>query len=481
VSGDPPASLAMITDLSGIDQFYRRVTICALPDDVLLEIFEFYVNHPDVNWGTHKENTWHRLVHVCRQWRHVVFASPRRLNLRLVCTNRTPVQNMLDVWPQLPIVIRPDPNHPRRSRLQERRNMIAALKLHNRVCQIDLWYIPNPLLRNIGAITEPFPALTYLKLESRDKKAPHLPNSFLGGSAPRLRFLHMWGIPYPGLSKLLLSTHDLVVLHLSNIPHSGYISPEAMAITLSTLTRLQELTLQFRSPRSPADSANRHPLPITYVTLPALTSLSFKGDSEYLDVVVSRIDTPLLSQITIRVFNQLVFDMPLLRNFISRTEMFKASNLAVVEFYNDDIDLRVSSRRCELLKLRISCKPCDWQLSSIAQVCSSCLSPLPTLERLEIRHSRQGWQDDIENVQWLELLHPFTSVTQLVLYKKIVGLVAPALQELTGERVTDVLPALQSLVLGPLRSGPIEKAIAQFVAARQISGRPVGILRESRY
>jgi len=481
VSGtsNPPASLAMTTELGGTDQLYRRVTI---PDNVLLEIFDFYVNlrHSCSHWRTHKENAWHRLVHVCRQWRHVVFASPRRLNLRLLCTNRTPAQNMLDVWSQLPIVIEFDPNHVPISRPQDTRNMIAALKLHNRVCEIDFWYhMPNLLLRKVGAITEPIPALTHLTLESRDKRAPHLPNSFLGGSAPRLRFLQLGGIPFPALSNLLLSTHDLVTLNLSDIPHSGYIPPEEMVITLSTLTRLQELTLEFRSPRSPADRASRHPLPITCVALPALTSLSFKGDSEYLEVVVSRLNTPSLNYITIRFFNQLVFDMPLLGHFISRTEIFKASNRAVVDIYNW-IELRVSSRRSELLKLVISCKPIDWQLSSIAQVCSSCLSPLPTLERLAIlHHPRRGWQDDIENLQWLELLHPFTSVKKLVLYKKIVGLVAPALQELTGETATEVLPALQSLLLKrPRRSGPINKAIAQFVAARQISGHPVAIRRE---
>jgi hypothetical protein len=485
VSGNPPASLAIITDLGGTARLYRRVTICALPDNVLLEIFNFYVNHPAFDWppDPDKENAWHRLVHVCRQWRHVVFASPRRLNLRLLCTNRTPMQNMLDVWPQLPIVVRPDPNHPLKSRPQDTRNIIAALKLHNRVCEIDFCHwIPNLLLRKTGAITEPFPALTHLKLQSLDKKAPHLPNSFLGGSAPHLRLLHMWGIPFPALSILLSSTHDLVALHLSDIPHSGYISPEAMVITLSTLTRLQELTLQFRSPRSPADRANRHPLPVTCVTLPALTSLCFKCDSEYLEVVVSRIDTPLLDDITIRFFNQLVFDMPLLRHFIGRTEIFKAYNRATVWFYDTYVELNICSPRSTfpILRLWISCRPSDWQLSSLAQVCSSCLSPLPTLERLEIFDSRQGWQDDIENMQWLELLRPFTPVKELVLSNnKIVGLVAPTLQELTGERVIDVLPVLQSLLLkGPRRSGPINKAIAQFVAARQISGRPVAILQE---
>ncbi len=33
--------------------------------------------------------------HVCQKWRSVVFGSPRRLNLRLLCTKRTPVREML--------------------------------------------------------------------------------------------------------------------------------------------------------------------------------------------------------------------------------------------------------------------------------------------------------------------------------------------------------------------------------------------------
>ncbi|KAH9968522.1 hypothetical protein BGW80DRAFT_1337992, partial [Lactifluus volemus] len=34
---------------------------------------------------------WHRLVHVCRRWRHIIFDSPRSLDLQLFCTYGTPV------------------------------------------------------------------------------------------------------------------------------------------------------------------------------------------------------------------------------------------------------------------------------------------------------------------------------------------------------------------------------------------------------
>jgi len=56
--------------------------------------------------------------------------------------------------------------------------------------------------------------------------------------------------------------------------------------------------------------------------------------------------------------------------------------------------------------------------------------------------------------------------------------IAPALQELVGERVTEVLPALQSLFLrGSHPSGPVRKAIRKFVTARQLAGHPIIVSR----
>src|SRR5216683_7810720 len=93
----------MITELSGTG---RRVSINILPDDVLLEIFDLYMILPQrYPYDDEQVDAWHKLVHVCQRWRHVVFNSPRRLDLRLRCTDRTLVTNMLDIWPALPIVI----------------------------------------------------------------------------------------------------------------------------------------------------------------------------------------------------------------------------------------------------------------------------------------------------------------------------------------------------------------------------------------
>ena len=261
------------------------------------------------------EDAWHTLVHVCQRWRFVVLASPRRLDLHILCTNFNQVEKNLNIWPQLPIAIEafvePDTDTDTdtdTSPLSGVTNIIAALKHRLRVNKIAIYGIPNSLLKEFGAMKSPFPALTELRLQSDEAYPLALPDSFLLGSAPRLRTLSLNGISFPALPKLFLSTSDLVELHLRHIPPSGYISPEALATSLSVLTRLKSLSLIHRSPPSWADRANPHPPLFTRVFLPSLTSFTFNGHSEYLERVVSQIEGPLLDYTCIIFSDQLAFD-----------------------------------------------------------------------------------------------------------------------------------------------------------------------------
>ena len=463
----------MITESSGTG---RRVSINILPDDVLLDIFDHYVilsqRYP---YEDQQVDAWHTLVHVCQRWRYVVFDSPRRLDLRLRWTNRTPVTNMLDIWLALPIVISAYDPLPANGVS----NIISALQQHNRVCTINIDFIPkSPSL--LVAMQGPFPALTKLRLWSYNKYTPVLPDSFLGGSAPRLREVLLWGIPFPALPKLLLSTNDLVTLCLTDIPRSGYISPQELITSLSALTKLNSLELGFQFPPSLADGESQCPPSQTFVVLPAVTKFLYKGNSEYLDDFVSRLDAPLLDKLDIVFFNLLVFDIPQLCRFISRTETFKAPDRVEVLFDTFGVEVDLFQRKGmtdrKVLGLRISNGSPDRQLSSLAQVCNSSMPPLPTLESLcihEGQYFRPQWHNNMEHAQWLELLRRFSSVKDLVLSKKLVQLVAPALREIIG---TAVLPVLQNLYLeGPQPSGPVQEAVGQFLAARDLFGCPVTV------
>ena len=446
-----------------------------LPDVALLEIFGFYVHGAWIS-------AWHTLVHVCRKWRFVVFGSPRRLNLRLRCTASTPVRETLDAWPLFPIVIKVH-GHEMWGKWGAD-NIIAALDRNDCVSRVDLLYIPSSQLETLlAAMQRPFPALTRLQLRSsRDKITPVIPASFLDGAAPLLETLSLESIPFPGIPKLLLSSTHLVSLRLWGIPQSGYISPQAMVSCLSVLTRLKKLFIGFESR---PEQKSRRPPPQTRTLLPILTEMQFVGVGEYLEDLVARIDTPLLRELYITFFHRLIFDTPQLTQFIGRTPNFRAHDEARVFFSNREVSVRLPQTSDGVLLLGISCRHSDWQLLSLAQVCSLSFPRafIPAVEHLYIveeKFSRLCWQDDIESSQWLELFQPFIAVKGLYISREFAPHIAPALQVLGG-RVTEVLPALQSIFFEePLPSGPVQEAIGQFVAARQRASHPIAVSRWER-
>jgi hypothetical protein len=92
--------------------------------------------------------------------------------------------------------------------------------------------------------------------------------------------------------------------------------------------------------------------------------------------------------------------------------------------------------------------------------------------------SSHHWYEDIECLQWLEPLHPFASVTDLVIYENLVRYVPSSLKELNQECETGVLPALRKLFLEELSlSMSVQDAVDQFIAARQHSGHSLDIPR----
>jgi hypothetical protein len=194
------------------------IRIDVLPDDVLLDIFDFYMDQYPMPSEKLNVEEWQSLVHVCRRWRSLVLGSPRRLNLRLYCTPETPAKDILDVWPALPLLIKGD-----NALTLGTDNIIAALGQSNRVCELILRHLTGWELEDVLAPMQvPFPELTVMQLGSHDKTLPFIPDSFLDGSAPRLEYFGLSGIPFPGLPKLLLSANHLVQLMLTNIPHSGH-------------------------------------------------------------------------------------------------------------------------------------------------------------------------------------------------------------------------------------------------------------------
>ena len=449
------------------------------PEDVVLAIFDYCAGQD----GFYEEEIeeWQTLLHVCHRWRIIVLGSPRRLNLRLVCTPTTPARDRLDIWPPLPLFIR---CHYTREETVE--NVLAVLEHSNRVYQISL--VTLNFEKISAAMEVPFPELTDLMLLSEDKTEQvfPFPDSFLGGSAPRLRELYFHDISFPGLPNLLLSATHLTDLSLFNIPHSGYFSPEGIIAALSSLNSLGCLQLEFRSPLS---RPHRRPPHTTRFAFPALTFFRFKGASEYLEDLVVRIDAPRLDKLRITFFNQIIFHTPQFIQFIGRTPTLEASEEARIIFEDGASRINFSSISSQTSdfgysEVKIPCNELDWQVSSLEQVFTSCLPHLSTLEGLSIdapRGWQPDWQDNVESTLWLDLLLPFTTVKNLYLCEVFARRIVPALEELVEDRRTEVLPALKNIFLEGLEpSEPVEKGIGQFVAMRQVTSHPVAVTRWDR-
>jgi hypothetical protein len=330
----------------------------------------------------------------------------------------------------------------------------------------------------LAAMQVPFPELTHLWLNSHDNTVPVIPfsDSFLGGSAPRLQNLCLFGIPFPGLPKLLSSATHLTSLLLIKIPHSGYISLESVISVISALSFLKNLCLKFESPESSPDRQSRNLPTLKRSTLPAFKRLSFQGAAEYLEELVTGIDTPQVENIDITFFSQIDFDCPRLAQFINHTPTLRALGEARIVIVNDStasVVLRNHSGSY-FLKISTTCREPD-RLSSIEQLCNSSLPTVDTVEDLYLRiHDQLVWRN--EDTPVLQLLHPFTAVKNLYVSKKSAPGIAATLSELVGGRITEVLPSLQNIFVEHLEpSGPFVETIGRFVAARQLSDHPVTI------
>ncbi|KAI0287731.1 hypothetical protein BC826DRAFT_1108236 [Russula brevipes] len=474
----------------GQSQLHRSETIGTLPDDVLLEIFCFYMGQSQDIEG------WIMLVHVCQRWRNIVFASPRRLHLRLLCKDTKPVREMLDIWPALPIVICDSElmtNPWCRTKAEDK--LVAAFEHKGRICEISLRHIQSSRWESFSYCLEgSLPALECLKLCSKDwlNWGESVPDSFLGGSAPNLKTLHLDGVRRcPPIPPLLLSASGLVHLHLSGITIFRPISPGTMATCLSTLTKLQTFTLRLPaplSPRSPPDPTSQQLPQATRTVLPFLSQFQFRGTSEYLEDLLAHITAPLLRRLDIVFYGDVpILGTSQLHQFISCAERLNSPNRANVVFdnYSAIVTLfsRVEAFDRTILEVNLNSAPggldFDSRLSSLARIYNSTLPPLTTLESLHITEGPRfppTWLHSVGNSQWLDFLHQFTTVKNLYLSDELSLHVAPVFRELVAEGRTDVLPTLQNLFLGGRRpSRRVQEAIEQFLAARRHSGCPVAV------
>lgn len=91
-------------------------------------------------------------------------------------------------------------------------------------------------------------------------------------------------------------------------------------------------------------------------------------------------------------------------------------------------------------------------------------------------HLEPGWKDDMDDIDWLQLLRPFSAVKTLHGSKQLAGQIAPALDAFNRDMVTEELPRLVSLSL----EGQPMRSVEQFITVRRLSGHPITFIDPGR-
>lgn len=311
----------------------RCTSIHLLDDDSLLNIFYLYrpalLDEAEDNdtrilqggeWD--RERWWYNVAHVCGRWRYLILGSTSYLRLRLVCTHRTPLVDMLAHSPPLPLIIDLiDQDHDIAAKDD---GIMLALRHRDRVCRIRLRMPVPDLQRFIMALDGRFPMLEYLyilPLLNYDMSLV-FPKSF---QAPYLRHLVLERFTSAMGSPLLTNAMDLVTLSLQ-FERSFYLGPNNLLQLLSLMPQLETLRIIFypiipHLGRPLLDSPS-----ITPITLPSLRWFAFRGASAYLEELLPQMTTPILEKLQIFFLNEPTFSVPPLLELMSTSENLSFSS-----------------------------------------------------------------------------------------------------------------------------------------------------------
>jgi hypothetical protein len=470
-------------------------SIHILDDDSLLDVFHLYWPYLlgededegdrlfGGNKGWDRGLWWYKLSHVCQRWRRVILGSASYLGVSLVCTEGTPVADMLAHSPHLPLVI----DHSKMDgdiSAEDEEGSILALKQYSRVSRVRHQMPVTSLQKRIVAMGDEYPILEYLIIShpvNDDSPISQLPETL---QAPNLRHLLLGGFALPMGSRLLTTAVGLVTLCISMVHPSTYFHPNTLLRWLSFMPQLETLIVEFAFPVPNRDVERQltHTPITTPTTLPNLHYFKFQGVGTYLKALVHRITTPRLEKLQIEFFNQLTFSVTRLLQFVNATEnlTFKSAKFW---FFNGKFHVEVyphEEAEMYALSIGVFSRHLDWQVSSAAQIFNS-LSPLfSAVEHLTLEHkvhSRSSEEhNEADRAEWRQLLNSFRNVKTLRIAEGLVEELSRCLEFDDGELPLELLPELQELTYFGSGNGD---TFISFIKASQDAGRPLTLVRRS--
>ncbi len=468
------------------------MTIDNLPNELLIVIFDFYLLHwQNINrlWERGFQFGWFNLLHVCRKWRAVLFASSSRLGLTFVLTPKG--GNMKTIlsrhFPPLSIAI--NYNHRYRhitGMAKDMRRLLGALKRPDRIRGIDL-YASNAdgeLAKFFEAMKCPFPALESLALYDDQDRALKIPITFLNETNLRLRLrsLKLHPICLTSISQLLSSATALTDLSLTIDTHHP--QPPDMLLLLAQLQGLPylrrlDLKMLFCTVQPTEVTEPKECFP-----LGKLTSFHYDGCSAVLNVLTMGFVAPSLQDVDIVLddWSPTLPSTPHVPKFIN--DIREHYRVVQVMLERDLLHFSLLARsecvghhssRFRLGSFRFSGSNIqDWMM----HISNAFSAKFSTMEELFIVSL---YYKDVskEVIPWCTFLEQFPCVKEFRLQGMNNLRIASALYRPHGVPNLAVLPALERLIIctdsSSVESSSKLAVFQPFVSARQQAGRPVKV------
>ena len=473
-----------------------RTLIHQLDDDSLLIIFSFcrllileesaadYNQLLDGGEWNH-EWWWHRLIQVCRRWRYLVLEAAFHLQVSLVCATGTPVAEMLAHSPPVPLIVDHIDNGYGDLTPEDEEGIMLALQHHDRVRRIRIRKSVTILDKLIVALESKFPILEFLSIDHHQSYRPSIPyitnltfpETF---RAPHLCQLVLENFATSIESPSLTTMANLVTLWLTSIPSSGYFPPNVLLQRLSLMPRLETLGISFNfyDPRRDVKRQLLHKQIMTPVTLSNLHWLYYGGPSAYSEALLPWVTTPLLERFQTHFYNQMIYSIPCLRQFMSTTRNV-VLKIATVTFYENCLMLMAyphEEARPYTWSFEFGGKHLDWQVVSAAQIFHQLKTVFSAVEHLSLRYGRHNisseWNRRADRTYWRKLLGSFGTAKTVRVEYGLVEHISLALEPEEGESSTELLPELQKLSYSVRGAS---RAFALFIDARKKAGRPLTV------
>ena len=465
-----------------------QATVQTLPDDVLHEIFKYH-RLASLTSGPWK---WHRLAQVCRRWRFIVYTHPRLLDLPIILTNTNPIWETPDFFPaDTPVILW------YRYSLSDEDidNIFDTLKNPARICEMDV-DMTRSLLEKCGSLLEEsFPALGYLRLESRGTtsgRALVIPDNFLGNSAPRLRVVRLQNTVCPTLPRLLSTSQNLVSLQLEHIPGERIFTAQELAVGLSSTPQLESLKIGIHGDVS---SGFIWITPRILAVLPSLLEFQYVGQRSYLNDLAYMIDTPIVGKIGVTFVNsRWGCDISGVCRLFAAGEELRSSRLRTtrIEFLSESV-IFAHHFTCSTISspgsFQVRFVDRGWSLDYVILVSQICrqfqsLGIMHKVIWVEIGGSPSPSRRVMDAKSWLYLLRTLSGVERLYVIGTVVSNVMFTLSEVPVDGTGEILPALRDLHLPDKHDEPrwsananigVDGDIKRFVAARKLCGLPISV------